>query len=102
MRSQFLISMTATLVLSCMIGLSAPVRGAETVITHPLPAIYQASAVYLLRANGKAVPVVDYNPQYDYTAFAVNESACKLEITRVDGNPITRHSITPMKLNIVG
>ena len=73
-----------------------------TVITYPTPSIYGVSATYALKANGKAVPVVEFAPQYDYAVFALDGGPCTLEVTRLDGTPVKKHEISPQKLSLAG
>src|SRR5437773_1882019 len=73
-----------------------------TVVTYPTPSIYAASATYALKTNGKAVPVVEFAPQYDYAVFALDGGPCTLEVTRLDGTPVKKHEISPQKLSLAG
>ena len=69
--------------------------------TYPLPAIYAASPLLSLQAGGVAVPVVDYNPKYDYAHFSVSGGSVRVVITLLDGAPVTDYSISPRKEGIV-
>src|SRR5439155_2081108 len=73
-----------------------------TVITYPTPSIYGVSATYALKANGKAVPVVEFAKQYDYAVFSLDGGPCTLEVTRLDGTPVKKHEISPEKLSLAG
>jgi hypothetical protein len=87
--------------LGCLIA--QPARGdVGTVQSYPLAGCYTASETFSVRANGKAVPVGQFSKQYEYVAFAVDGGPCKIEITRLDGKPIKKHSISPLKLSLAG
>src|SRR5437773_3784384 len=65
-----------------------------------MPSIYEASPDDSLIANGKSVPVVGFDKEYDYATFGLGDGPCTLEMTRLDGKPVERHAITPMKLKL--
>src|SRR2546423_6902614 len=58
-----------------------------------------AEPVYSLKVNGKDVPVIEFDAKYDYALFS-SDGACTLEVTRLDGQPVAHHSISPLKLKI--
>src|SRR5437773_10231395 len=65
-----------------------------------MPSIYEASPDDSLSANGKSVPVIGFDKEYDYATFALGDGPCTLEMIRLDGKPVERHAITPMKLKL--
>ncbi len=68
---------------------------------YPLPSCDEASKVFAIRANGKIVPVVDYSKQYDYAAFS-QDGSCSIEVVRLDGKPIEKFEISPLREKIAG
>lgn len=79
---------------------SAAFASADGVIAYPRPSIYQPSATFALRAGDLDIPVIAYSKQYDYTVFALSVGSCRLQLVRLDGKPIEKASISPMKLGI--
>ncbi|MFC6647834.1 family 16 glycoside hydrolase [Paenibacillus rhizoplanae] len=73
--------------------------GPATIQNYPMPSIYTPSAVYSLKVNNEAVPVVKYLPDYDYAEFSF-EGTISLEVTA--DKPITSYSISPLAKNITG
>lgn len=82
------------------LGAHASAKGQAAVMAYPRPPVYSASETYSLKANGKAVQVVAFSKEYDYATFSISDGGCALEIARLDGKEIKRHSITPQKLNL--
>lgn len=73
------------------------------VVTSPLPSVYDSSATFSLKANGRNVPVIAFSSQYDYAVFSLaNDGTCELEISRLDRKPIATHAISPMKYDLAG
>ncbi len=72
------------------------------VTAYPLPAAYEASKTFSLKANGKAIPVVGFSDQYDYAVFSLSDGVCKLDVTRSDGKAIKSHSVSPLQLKLGG
>jgi len=68
---------------------------------YPLPSIYGVSSLVSLQAGGMTVPVVDYNPKYDYAHFSLSGGAVRVVIALLDGSPVTDYIISPKKEGIV-
>src|SRR5438552_2801296 len=60
-----------------------------------------AKPVYSLKANGKSVPVIEFDGKYDYAVLSAS-GACNLNVTRLDGKTIEHCSISPLKLKLDG
>lgn len=87
------------LVVGLLTGAAVPAQG--KVERYPLPAIYSTSPLLSLQVSGVAVPVIDYNPQYDYAHFSVAGGPARVVITLLDGSPVAAYSISPKKEGIV-
>ncbi|MBY0011782.1 family 16 glycoside hydrolase [Paenibacillus typhae] len=74
-------------------------QGAAVIQNYPKPDIYEASAVFSLKADSEAVPVIKYLPDYDYAQFSFSGTVT-LEVTA--NQPITNYSISPLAKNIQG
>ena len=68
---------------------------------YPLPSIYGVSSLVSLQVGGVTVPVVDYNPKYDYAHFSLAGGPVQVVITLLDGSPVTDYFISPKKEGIV-
>lgn len=75
---------------------------AATINAYPRPAIYSASTVYSLRADGISIPVTSYTGDYDYAAFSMTGGSAVIEVTGLTLSSITSYSISPKKLNLTG
>src|SRR5688572_20897409 len=69
---------------------------------YPLPAIYEASKSYAMSVNGKPVPVVRYNGDYDYAHFSMGDGPVTIELTALPDQTISQQDISPWKLKIKG
>src|SRR3978361_1074900 len=70
------------------------------IFTYHLPAIYHQSQLFSLQAAGMTVPVVDYNPKYDYAEFSMSKGSAEITITLPEGTMVTDYYISPRKLAI--
>jgi hypothetical protein len=70
------------------------------IYAYPMPAIYHASQVFSLQASGQNVPVIDYNPKYDYAHFSMSNGRAEIVITLLHSTGITDFNISPKKLAI--
>jgi len=68
---------------------------------YPLPPIYSASQLFSLKVGGVAVPVVDYNPAYDYAHFSLSGGVVRVEIGLLQDAEVTNYYISPRKEGIV-
>ena len=69
--------------------------------SYPLPAIYHPSSVFSLQMAGVNVPVVDYNPQYDYAHCSVQEGPVRVTVTLLSNAAVTDYYISPRKEGII-
>ena len=74
--------------------------GGVKIDTYPMPSIYHASQAFALQVSGQNVPVIDYNPKYDYTGFSMSEGKTEVVITLLHSIEITDFNISPKKLAI--
>ena len=79
-----------------------PLSTPAKVFIYPLPPIYAPSSVFVLEAGGENVPVVSYNPKYDYAHFSMSEGAVQVSVTLLDGQEVASANISPQKLHING
>jgi rhamnogalacturonyl hydrolase YesR len=86
-------------IVGLLIGIAVLAQG--RVESYPLPSIYGASFLLSLQVGDVAVPIVDYNPKYDYTHFSVAGGPVQVVITLLDGSPVTDYFISPKKTGIV-
>jgi hypothetical protein len=74
--------------------------GLARIYTYPLPSIYQQSTVFKLEAGGVSIPVVAYNPKYDYAEFSISAGQTLITISLPYGTPVNSYRISPQKLSI--
>jgi hypothetical protein len=93
-----------SLAIALFIGIAILISRAEAaqarIESYPIPAIYQASDAYTLKANGMKIPVIHYEG-YDYANFSMSDGSCGLQVTSLKGS-IDKYAISPLKLKIQG
>ncbi|MDB5112282.1 MAG: coagulation factor 5/8 type domain protein [Mucilaginibacter sp.] len=82
------------------LGLFVQAANKTKIFTYPLPAIYHQSQLFSLQVSGIAVPVVDYNPKYDYAEFSMSKGSVKISVTLPEGTEVNDYYISPRKLAI--
>lgn len=97
------VSLIAVVLLGMLLAAASPqtARAADPAI-YDLPSIYSASDTYALKVNGKDVPVVGYNGDYDYAQFSMGDEPVTIEVRALREQSITAHDISPWKLGIKG
>jgi hypothetical protein len=70
------------------------------IFAYPMPSVYSASKEFTLQVSGTNIPVVDYNPKYDYVHFSMSKGKAELTITLLQNAEITEYNISPKKLAI--
>lgn len=86
--------------ISSIIGFSPQKSYAAAMIqSYPMPSIYTASSVFTLKADSTSIPVIDYEPEYDYAHFSFSGTVT-MEVTVNEA--ITSYSISPLAKNITG
>jgi len=88
------------LIAICIYFTNVTAQQTATVITYPLPGIYNESGLFSLRVCGKNIPVVSYTDKYDYVHFSVTEGLAEIVITVLGKTQIKICSISPLKENI--
>jgi hypothetical protein len=74
--------------------------GKARIISYPMPAIYHQSLIFSVQAGGIIVPVVDYNPKYDYAHFSMSKGSVEITVILPQGTVVTDCYISPRKLAI--
>jgi hypothetical protein len=72
------------------------------IFAYPMPQVYQPSTEFTLQVAGVKVPVVDYNPKYDYAHFSMSKGEADVSITLKNNAEVTGFYISPLKLGLAG
>lgn len=75
--------------------------GPAVIQNYPMPSIYTASSAFSLKVNNEAVPVINYQSEYDYAGFSF-DGTVSIEVTTLGNKPIESYSISPLAKNIQG
>lgn len=79
---------------------AAKADGIAKISIYAIPGIYQPSQTFKLQTAGITIPVIEYNPKYDYAHFSMSKGSAVFTITLPLGTVINNYNISPEKLDV--